>query len=124
MTSLLREAGAALVLLTILHSPLCLLEQEENIAVNSQLVQTNKTRHGRFLNLFSVIRFSNTPCSTRLGLNGTCYTEKQCSERAGMAQGTCAGGFGVCCTFSTKCGGTTMENSTYLTTDLTTSLCR
>ena len=45
-------------------------------------------------------------------------------EREGIAQGTCAGGFGVCCTFSTKCGGTTLENSTYLTTDLTSSVCR
>ena len=41
-----------------------------------------------------------------------------------MAQGTCAGGFGVCCTFSTKCGGTTMENSTYLTTDTSSPVCR
>ena len=84
MTSLAREAGVALVLVTLLNIPLCLPEQEEAIAVNSH--QTNKTRHGRFLNLFSVIRFSNTPCSTRLGLNGTCYTEKQCSEREGVAQ--------------------------------------
>lgn len=36
-------------------------------------------RHGRFLNLFSVIRFSNVPCTTKIGINGTCYTEKQCS---------------------------------------------
>ena len=39
------------------------------------------TRAGKFLNLFSVIRFSNTPCSTKNGLNGTCYTEKQCAGR-------------------------------------------
>ena len=38
-----------------------------------------ETRAGKFLNLFSVIRFSNTPCSTKNGLNGTCYTEKQCA---------------------------------------------
>ena len=124
MTSLVREAGAALVVVTLLNVPLCLPEQEENMSVNNVQIQTNKTRQGRFLNLFSVIRFSNTPCSTRLGLNGTCYTEKQCSERVGVAQGTCAGGFGVCCTFSTRCGGTTLENSTYLTTDLSSSVCR
>ena len=36
---------------------------------------TNVTgRAGRFLNLFSVIRFSNTPCLAPAGLNGTCYT--------------------------------------------------
>ena len=38
------------------------------------------------------------------------------TAKEGVAQGACAGGFGVCCTFSTKCGGTTYENSTYLTT--------
>ena len=108
---------------------------------NVSLVSSDR-RHGRFLNLFSVIRFSNVPCTTKIGINGTCYTEKQCSgglrysslsliqmltimiEKLGVAQGTCAGGFGVCCTFSTKCGGTTYENSTYLSTDMSTSLCR
>lgn len=125
MTSLASEAATALVLVTLLNIPLCLPEQAEAITVKNNQIQTNNSsRHGRFLNLFSVIRFSNTPCSTRLGINGTCYTEKQCSEREGIAQGTCAGGFGVCCTFSTKCGGTTLENSTYLTTDLTSSVCR
>merc|ERR1711894_227911 len=119
------RAEAALVLVNLLNIPLCLPEQSETVSVKSNQIQTNNSsRHGRFLNLFSVIRFSNTPCSTRLGINGTCYTEKQCTERAGIAQGACAGGFGVCCTFSTRCGGTTLENSTYLTTDLTSSVCR
>jgi len=85
---------------------------------------TNVTgRAGRFLNLFSVIRFSNTPCLAPAGLNGTCYTEKQCGERGGVAAGPCAGGFGVCCTFSARCGGRTQENSTYLTTDTSSSSC-
>ena len=38
-------------------------------------------RQSKFLNLFSVIRFSNTPCSSKNGLNGTCYTDKQCQGR-------------------------------------------
>ena len=33
-------------------------------------------RHQKFLNLFSVIRFSNTPCMANSGINGTCYTKK------------------------------------------------
>ena len=45
-------------------------------------------------------------------------------DRSGVAQGACAGGFGVCCTFSVACGGATYENSTYLTTDITSSVCR
>ena len=80
MTSLASEAATALVLVTLLNIPHCLPEQAEAITVKNNQIQTNNSsRHGRFLNLFSVIRFSNTPCSTRLGINGTCYTEKQCS---------------------------------------------
>ena len=42
---------------------------------------TISNRQSKFLNLFSVIRFSNTPCSSKNGLNGTCYTDKQCQGR-------------------------------------------
>ena len=44
-------------------------------------------------------------------------------ERGGISTGMCAGGFGVCCTFSARCGGRTQENSTYLTTDTSSSSC-
>lgn len=84
------------------------------------------SRTGKFLNLFSVIRFSNTPCVGTSGIeprNGTCYTEKECKQRKGVGVGTCAGGFGVCCTFSVGCGQTTSENCSYLTTDLTSDTC-
>ena len=36
----------------------------------------SSSRFGRFINLFPVIRFSNTGCVGAGGLNGTCYTEK------------------------------------------------
>ena len=29
--------------------------------------------------------------------NGTCYTKTDCANRGGVAQGSCASGFGVCC---------------------------
>ena len=38
------------------------------------------------------------------------------SEKSGAVRGTCAGGFGVCCVFSIGCGGSSIENTTYLTT--------
>jgi len=82
-----------------------------------------KLRDSKFLNLFSVIRFSNIPCQGTEGLNGTCYTEKECRERSGLATGSCAGGFGICCIFHMGCGQTTSENCTYLSTEVVSSSC-
>lgn len=85
---------------------------------------TGNSKTGRFLNLFSVIRFSNTPCMGSMNRNGTCYTDKECRQRKGLGIGTCAGGFGVCCTFTVGCGQTTSENCSYLSTDITSSQCQ
>jgi len=84
---------------------------------------TNSGRISKFLNLFSVIRFSNEPCIGNNGRNGTCYTEKQCRDKGGVESGSCAGGFGVCCVFSIGCGETTIENTTYVSTDTSSSEC-
>ena len=46
------------------------------------------------------------------------------ADKQGACQGICAGGFGVCCVFSSGCGDTSWENSTYLTTDLSSPVCR
>jgi len=82
-----------------------------------------RSRKSKFLNLFSVIRFSNIPCQGTEGLNGTCYTEKECRQRNGLTSGPCAGGFGVCCIFHMNCGQTTSENCTYLSTETVSSTC-
>ena len=42
-------------------------------------------------------RFPNDPCSATASRNGTCYTEIECTARAGTGSGSCAQGFGVCC---------------------------
>ena len=98
------------------------------------------SRVGKFLNFFSVVRFSNEGCTGAGGLNGTCYTKDECRDRNGAATSSCAGqtpalaptpttivvisgGFGVCCIFGLSCGGTSSENSTYLTTDDTSEQC-
>lgn len=56
---------------------------------------------GRFLNLFSLIRFENVPCVTAMKplrqLSGTCYNEIDCIKLGGIAVDQCADGFGVCC---------------------------
>ena len=60
---------------------LCWADPSQQYSSKHQKISNFSTnsRTGKFLNLFSVIRFSNPPCSTRNGLNGTCYTEKQCA---------------------------------------------
>ncbi|XP_023319566.1 uncharacterized protein LOC111694771 isoform X2 [Eurytemora carolleeae] len=82
-----------------------------------------RERVGKFLNLFSVVRFTNAPCLGNTGRNGTCYTEKQCRDKDGVVSGGCGGGFGVCCVFVIGCGGTSNENTTYMTTDVSSSEC-
>merc|ERR550532_3047975 len=47
-------------------------------------------------------------------MNGTCYTADECTSRDGVASGSCAEGYGVCCIITVSCGGTTNENCTYL----------
>lgn len=56
---------------------------------------------GRFLNLFTIIKFDNIPCTTARKplrqLSGTCYHEIECLHLGGIAVDRCAKGFGVCC---------------------------
>jgi len=109
----------ALVTATHLH---ILSHNDKHQTENGSFVGRNN-RHQKFLNLFSVIRFSNTPCMANSGINGTCYTKKECGQRAGTVSGSCAGGFGVCCTFTLGCGEMTRENCTYLSTDVSSPIC-
>ena len=54
--------------------------------------------HILVLSLFSVVRFANTQCYGSNGYNGTCLTSAECSQNGGTSSGSCASGFGVCCT--------------------------
>lgn len=55
----------------------------------------------RFLNVFNVIKFENSPCtSTQEGLtemSGICYHDYQCTQMGGSSIDECADGLGVCC---------------------------
>ncbi len=42
--------------------------------------------------------FPNAACSGSGTKNGTCYTQAECSSLGGTNAGSCASGFGVCCT--------------------------
>ena len=84
----------------------------------------NTTAEQRFLNpfsLFNVVKFPNTECTNSLGVVGTCYTNSQCTMRGGTGSGSCAGGFGVCCTFSNDCNTETSQNGTYFSNPITLS---
>ena len=54
--------------------------------------------------LFNVVTFPNEQCTgastTSSGaVYGTCYSSTECTAKSGSADGNCASGFGVCCTF-------------------------
>lgn len=55
----------------------------------------------RFLNVFNVIKFENSPCMSmqeRLTqMSGICYHDYECTEMGGISIDTCADGLGVCC---------------------------
>jgi len=74
------------------------------------------SREPKAIGIFNIIKFPNDPCDTGSGntRNGTCYLAEECENRKGVATGTCADGYGVCCVLAVACGGTTTENCTYL----------
>jgi len=70
-------------------------------------------REGKFLSMFNIVRFPNDHCDAGGSRNGTCYTKEECSNKGGTEDGSCASGYGVCCTFVANCGAVLSENNTY-----------
>merc|ERR1712141_510524 len=71
-------------------------------------------RDEKLISTFQIVRFPNDVCIGSNSRNGTCYTSAECSDKSGTSSGSCADGFGVCCTFVVStCGSTTAENLTY-----------
>jgi len=83
--------------------------------VNEHLQRSynNATREGKFFSLFKVVKFANDDCKTTTNENGTCFPANECAFRGGVASGSCASGFGVCCTFAYSCGQETYQNNSY-----------
>jgi len=77
--------------------------------------ETQTSRLGKQLGVFTVVQFPNDVClSATSGRNGTCYTSSECSSKGGSSSGSCASSFGVCCVFEKSCGaGSISENCTY-----------
>merc|ERR1712158_322012 len=85
--------------------PLVLASENEQLERNEKLIST-----------FQIVRFPNEVCVGSSSRNGTCYTSAECSDKGGTSAGSCADGFGVCCTFTiTTCDQSTSENLTYWT---------
>ncbi|XP_018332641.1 uncharacterized protein LOC108742105 [Agrilus planipennis] len=69
-------------------------------------------RNSRFFGI-GIVRFENSICAASDGLNGTCYTRRQCTNINGVASGRCASNIGVCCVVFATCGDTALYNNTY-----------
>merc|ERR1712038_1456405 len=76
-------------------------------------------KEGKSISIFNVVKFPNDACQGSGNQNGTCYTAEECSSIGGTNAGSCAEGYGVCCTISLTCTGTSMshtssQNNTHL----------
>lgn len=75
-----------------------------------------QTREEKFLSVFQIVQFKNEACSATDGNTGTCFTAAECTSKGGVATGSCASGFGVCCVFViSECGGSITTNNAYIT---------
>jgi len=76
---------------------------------------SQNNRDEKFLSVFQIVKFKNEVCSADSGEDGTCFTEAECSAKGGIASGTCASAFGVCCVFTVSaCGGVVTQDNTYI----------
>jgi len=62
--------------------------------------------------ILAVLRYQNTPCTTEGKTPGTCLADRDCSQRGGIPDGTCGGGFASCCNFKFTCNKKTTDNET------------
>lgn len=56
-----------------------------------------------------IVRYQNTICSNADQESGTCLADAECSRRAGTAIGSCANGYGTCCSFKVSFGQTQIK---------------
>merc|ERR1719483_782169 len=76
-----------------------------------------KRREGKLFSLFNIVTFPNDQCTSGSSnaIQGTCFTEDECRSKGGNADGNCASGFGVCCTFFVSASGSQITNNcTYI----------
>merc|ERR1712083_865593 len=100
---------------------LLLVVSVSSATVEEAQPEDGQEREGKVLPIFQVVKFPNDICSGS-SYNGTCYTAEECSSKGGTNEGSCASGFGVCCTFTLSCGDSSSQNQTYLVQSSVTSL--
>lgn len=92
-----------------------------SFSINVEGRQNN--REGKVFSLFNIVKFDNDGCDSTeddtASSNkryGTCYSSSECSDKGGRSKGSCAAGFGVCCTFIFDDGANRdiSENCTYV----------
>lgn len=87
------------------------------VIINKVYCSKLEPRLDRAFSLFNVVKFKNTGCqaASSAALQGVCFTNQQCSDKGGRADGNCAASFGVCCIISVStCGSTVTQNCTYI----------
>jgi len=90
------------------------------VSITYGLEETEADRNEKLISTFQIVRFPNDMCVGTNSRNGTCYTSAECSDKSGTSSGSCADGFGVCCTFVINtCGSSSSENNTYWTSPTT-----
>jgi len=102
------------------------LKQLALLAIFATAVYAEKSRDKaqKAIGIFNIVKFNNDVCDTGNAMNGTCYTAEECTNRNGVASGSCADGYGVCCVITLTCGATTRENCTYLSQDMSATPAR
>jgi hypothetical protein len=118
-TASVMELRNILVLILLISGHYCVNAAEAESA-DEKSVEENK-RDSKLLPIFQVVRFPNDVC-TGTTYNGTCYTAEECSNKGGTNDGSCASGFGVCCSFSLGCGSSNSENNSYIVQSGATSI--
>merc|ERR1719361_2939021 len=73
---------------------------------------STRDRIKRNIGIFNVVKFKNEVCEGSNNQQGTCFTTDECETNGGEASGSCAEGYGVCCTFSINCGQRSSQNNT------------
>lgn len=69
-------------------------------AVSSSYAQYGLSRPASsVIGLTYIVRYQNTACSNSDQESGTCLADAECTRRAGTNIGTCANGYGTCCSF-------------------------
>nr|XP_045617852.1 uncharacterized protein LOC123770217 [Procambarus clarkii] len=92
------------------------------MAVQETGHNNHQERDGKFLSLqflpFVTVRVRPSECTLNsTNETGTCTSTNQCTAQGGKAEGPCGNGYGVCCSYYTKCGQTVSRNSTFLVND-------